>query len=503
MKIGKLLQVNGRVRKAETEGKHLKAIVAFCGLESFKELIVVVSVFLLGFFFFLWVFLRNQLVPMIDCPYYLIQVRGILTTGGLIYGDPPLTFYLLALFSLISGDIMLGVKVGTAFLSALSLIPAYFLMKRVGRSIFAGTTAMLFVIFSAPYIRMLSDFIKNAVGVCWLFAFIYYLHDLAISGFKKSSLALATFFLILTGLTHILDFGVALLFLAFYALTVLIFNDNRRPFLKALSVIALATCVFVLIAAIFFSALFTDFSKFFSFIGDLTALEGDVSNSMPTPPPRPSSAMSYVPSVASDPISAFLFPLGAILSFYAWRKKEKEVLLLLSVTTIVGFILCFPFIPTEWLIRLQLMIVVPTAIILSCGISKIWSCKGKQLVAFVLLIAVLSFYVMQTMNTIAVIRPTISEEGYLDLVEIKKYIPSNSTIAVYDYGIRYWVEYVDEVDVIHENINELPPELWQSYSHVLGIFFKEQVPQIPFKTIFVGNVYVLAELQQSNSSKLQ
>jgi len=52
MKIGKLLQVNGRVRKAETEGKHLKAIVAFCGLESFKELIVVVSVFLLGFFSF-------------------------------------------------------------------------------------------------------------------------------------------------------------------------------------------------------------------------------------------------------------------------------------------------------------------------------------------------------------------------------------------------------------------------------------------------------------------
>ena len=72
---------------------------------------------------------------MIDGPYYLIQVRGILTTGGIIYGDPPLTFYLLALFSLISGDIMLGVKVGAALLSALSLIPAYFLIKRVGRSI--------------------------------------------------------------------------------------------------------------------------------------------------------------------------------------------------------------------------------------------------------------------------------------------------------------------------------------------------------------------------------
>ena len=251
------------------KSKHGKTIANFCRFGSFRELFIVASVFLFGFFFFLWIFLRNRLVPMIDGPYYLIQVRSILRTGGLVYGDPPLTFYLLALFSLICKDIMLGVKVGVAFLSALSTIPVYFLMRRAGKGFFAGVAAMLFVVFSAPYIRMLSDFIKNAVGVCWLFAFIYYLHDLATSGFRKDSLVLAISFLILTGLTHILDFGVALLFFALYFLTALILNVNRRSFLKASSIIALATCIFIMIATAFFSPFFSDFSKIFSFISSL------------------------------------------------------------------------------------------------------------------------------------------------------------------------------------------------------------------------------------------
>lgn len=496
---------------ARTKNLHMpqKLQLTVHGLKRNKvEFSLVFSVFLLGFAFYLWIFLRNQLVPMIDGPYYLIQVRSLLTTGGLVYGDPPLTFYLLSLFSVPLGDITLGVKVGAAFFSALSIVPAYFLMKRVGKGILAGLTAMLFVIFSAPYIRMLTDFIKNAVGICLLFAFIYYLHDLALSGFKKSSLALATFFLVLTGLTHILDFGVALLFLVFYTVMVLIFNVNRRSFLKVAGVIVLVTCAFVFIASMFFSSLFTDFSKVFSFISDLAVPKGsDVPtpippSPVPTPGPQPPSAAMDMFSVAGGLASILLLSFGAVLSLYVWKKREKEALLLLSVTTVVGSMMCFPFIPTEWLSRFQLMIVVPTAIILSYGISKIWSHNKGDLkfVAVVLAVIVLSFSVAQTMSVATSIRPTISDAGYLDLVDMKNQIPSDSIIAVSDYGIRYWVEYVDKVDITHGRIDELSPDLWQSYSHVLGLFFKNQVPRISFKTIFVGNVFILVELQQNNFS---
>jgi hypothetical protein len=49
---------------------------------------------------------ENQIVPIVDGQYYLIQVRSMLTNGGLVYGDPPLTFYLLSFFSLLFGDII-------------------------------------------------------------------------------------------------------------------------------------------------------------------------------------------------------------------------------------------------------------------------------------------------------------------------------------------------------------------------------------------------------------
>ncbi|MFQ6077345.1 MAG: hypothetical protein ACE5Z5_14660, partial [Candidatus Bathyarchaeia archaeon] len=61
----------------------------------------------------------------------------------------------------------------------------------------------------------------------------------------------------------------------------------------------------------------------------------------------------------------------------------------------------------------------------------------------------MSFSVAQSVSIATIIRPTISDAGYLDLVNMKNQIPSDSIIAVSDHGIRYWVEYVDEVDITH------------------------------------------------------
>jgi len=176
---------------------------------------------------------------------------------------------------------------------------------------------------------------------------------------------------------------------------------------------------------------------------------------------------------------------------------------MIGLMTIAGSIMCFPLIPSEWLSRFQLMIFVPSAIILSYGICKMWNLNNakSKFIAMVLLVICLSFFVAQSVSITTIIRPTISDEGYLDLVNMKNQIPSNSIIAVSDYGIRYWVEYVDEVDITHGRVNELSPDLWRSYSHVLGLFFKNQAPRVPFKTIFVGNVFILAELQQTNYSR--
>lgn len=78
------------------------SVIAFIASlkNNFRENIFCFLLSSLGFVFYLWVFVRNPLIPGIDGPYYLIQVRSLLQTGKLVYGDPPLTFYLLAFFCL-------------------------------------------------------------------------------------------------------------------------------------------------------------------------------------------------------------------------------------------------------------------------------------------------------------------------------------------------------------------------------------------------------------------
>ena len=473
------------------------------------ELLLVLLVLLLGFSFNLWIFSKDWLITGIDGPYYLIQVRGLLTNGELIYGDPPLTFLLLTPFCLLVGDLMTGVEVGVSFLCALSTIPAFYLMKRVGKGSLSGFIAMLLFIFSAPHIRMMTDFIKNAIGIGFLLAFLYYLHDLAFSGLRRKSLILAAFFLFLTGLTHILDFGVAILFLALYALWTVIFGINRLSFLKSAGVITTVLCIFVLIASTFFSPLFTDFNKGLSFLSDLASLRRAQPPSPPPPSLGPSPRPGLGPLIPAAPFSlpmiggwgAILLILssGAVLSFYAWLKKDRKAALLLAATTSMGSIICFPLIPPQWLGRFLLMLVVPTAIIVSYGLSRanmqIHGADGKSRslasVASIVLIAIcLAFFIIQAVNTATTVRPTISYEGYLDLVDMKSRIPPNS-IVLTEPAVSYWVQYV--VDV-----GRTFPGVLRKYSNALAIFFRDRTPPwlspASFKAVYVGRIFVLVEL---------
>ena len=146
------------------------------------------------------------------------------------------------------------------------------------------------------------------------------------------------------------------------------------------------------------------------------------------------------------------------------------------------------------------MIVVPTVLILSYGVGKIWVVQGRdfKLAAFVLLGVCLIFFAGQSFRTIQAIRPSITPAGYLDLVEIKGSVPLDSVIlAPRGAGLGYWVEYVENVEILVAS--ELSPELWQSYSKVLGVFPKNQVPTIPHQILVVGKVYVLVEISQRPS----
>ena len=441
------------------------------------EYLIVSLICILGFIFYLWILTRHSLIYGIDGPYYLIQVKSLLETGRLAYGDPPLAFLLFALLAvLFGGDITFGVRVGVAFFSAVSAVPLYFLVKKNAHMKIAGYTAMLTSIFSSPHIRMMNDLLKNAVGVCFLLFFIYYLHELVFGEETRRNMLLASLFLVLTGATHILDFGVAILFLGLYLSVAFLLDVNRGLAVKNLGTMVLVVGVFVIAAFAAFPSLFTDFFKGFSFLRDLFTALGETTH-----------PILFLFDPRGGALIMPILVIGLILAVYEWKIVNKEAALALVVVTVIGLALSFPLIPSEWLWRFLLMEFIPIAFILGYSVSKM---ERKVAVTIFLLIAVFPV-VIQGVEASKWMGPTINAKGYGELEVMKTVLPSDLVVVV-EPRLMYWVEYIFECDIARHP----SPSLWQSYTHVLGLFSKDKPPPFPIeKLLFNGEVFILIEMR--------
>ncbi len=426
-----------------------------------REYVLLYLIFLLGFVFYLYVLTVHPLIYGIDGPYYLIQVRSLLESGFLEYGDPPFAFFLFSFFTLLfGGDITLGIRIGVALFSALSAVPLYFWIKEITASKLSGYIAMLVCIFSAPHIRLMNDLLKNVVSAFFLLCFVYYLHTSTFEEGGKRNLLLASVFLILTGATHILAFGVALLFLLLYSTLSSFLDVNRRSMLKNAGILSLIIMVFGMAVFLAFPSLFTDFYKGLAFLQDLFSEAGEA------------SPIQFLFNPAGG---AFILPVlatGVTLSFYEWRHGKREAVLAVATTTIVGLLLSLPFIPNEWLWRFLLMEFIPISFIVGYSISKF-----RTKIATVTFILLCLFpLILQAVAMSSTLGPSIQTSDYGEIESIGKSVPPDS-ITVTDLRIGYWFQYITR-----SGIEKRPtPELWQNNRHVLLLVdkFSPRNPRIP------------------------
>lgn len=440
------------------------------------ELLFILIIILFGGFFYFWVLTRNPLIYGIDGPYYLIQVRSILENGNLVYGDPPLSFYIFTIFTLLfGGDITLGVRVGVVLFSALSALPIYFLVKKVTGLEIAGYTAMIVNFFFSPHIRMINDLLKNAVGACFLLFFVYYVHNIVFTEDRLKNMIFSSMFLILTGLTHILDLGVAILFLTLYLLGAVVLNINRRDVLKYLGLLVLILGFLSVLTIIVFPSLFSDFNKGIAFLQDLFTATGETNPILFVFDPRGGGLI--IPVLC----------IGVFLVYSEWKTRNTEANLFLMVSTLIGVILSLPFIPQQWLWRFLLMEFIPASFILGYCISKIGS---KKLISIFVILAIFPI-IFQGFEAARRLGPVINEKGYSELEHISGLIPSDS-VVISEPSIMYWVEYV-----IGSDISKRPsPDLWESYSNVFGLFrINPKFPPLPHGTVvYEGKVLRLMKL---------
>ncbi len=350
---------------------------------------------------------RTPLLPMIDGPYYAVQVRWILEKGHMLYPDPPLIFYIMALAALLTGDIFTGVKIVAALMPALTAIPWYHYYRRRGRPAAAG--AALAATLNPWMMRMASDFMKNAAGTLWLSAFIVEA-TLYLEQPTRRRLALSALFLTLTALTHILDLAVAIFYAILQPLIHLALTRKPDPRRLLPPAAALA-----LLAALFAAPAIVGGDVY----KGLALLHDAATGTLQPKPPDLLTALGVAAALAA-----------------ASRAAEPAEASLDIASAALAPLLVLPALPQKWLFRLRNMETTPIAV--AAGSSLRGLPPRAALPALALITALLA---AQATALYPAIRPTITPSQHADLARALAYAQSHGlSVVVREPPLRYWAQ---------------------------------------------------------------
>jgi len=441
-------------------------------------------VFILSFGFYLFILTRSPLIYGNDGPYYLIQVRSLFEASSLKYGDLPLSFFLFAFFTLFfNGDMIFGIRFSVALFSALTNIPLFFWTKKVTNCLFSSYIVMFICTFSAPHIRLFNGPLKNTVGAFFLTCFIFYLHSIIMGGKNKWDFFLCTVFLLLTATTHILDFGVALLFLILYPLVVLIFSPDKRNYLlKTIGFMLLIILFFSILAYLTYPMVFSDFHKGLAFFNALFSGKGEYSE------------IRYLFDYLSGIFILPILIIGFILSLYEWKKGKKPVTVI--TVTIIGLLLTFPIIPDGWYYRIVLMEFIPISFIVGYVTSKTTSKIFSNPIYQIIFVFIILILIHQSVLYSKRLSPSINEEKYQEMEFIMQNVSNNSIIVCPRQN--YWVEYITRSDVTRNLSNNIGSSYDNVYLFLEKRFYDETIVPIDSKKIVEETYFILYKLNELN-----
>ena len=344
---------------------------------------------------YLYAYFRTPLLPLIDGPYYSAQVSWIARYWTLRHPDPPLTFYLLLPFYFATGDNILAVKVGVPIISSLMFIPAFLYFREVDGDDEVAVLGALALTTSYYTVRLVTDFVKNAFGLIWVFSWLFFALRYGKGG-ELRDLAGATISVLLVMLTHILDFGFTVGLSILYAL---LRRDRRAITLASIS------SAFLALAFLQPWIVGGDVSKGVALVEQVA--EGDVG---------PSGLLDLVPLVSS------------LLLLWSWYKNKEPMHGSLGL---VSLLFSLPIYGRGWVMRFRNLGGIPLSAVLSRGKAE---AKGGRILAFLALVLVAS----SGFTLASTVRPTVDMATFNEMKCIlDRY---RYPIFVPDVKIRYWAE---------------------------------------------------------------
>lgn len=434
------------------------------------------TVFIFSFLLDMYVLTHYNLSYGRDGPFYDLQVLNILKTGFTSSNDPPLAYYMLTPFVMITGNSFLGIKIGMSLIGSLMAFPAFFLTEIFSKklNVESKVPALLsaFLITVNPfYFGMIGDFMQNLVGVFFLLLLLYF----AVKWFENTKewkkYGVITIILLLCNIfTHIYT-GILAVVL-FTALIVFNFvfkaYKTRKVHIFDVKVGLILGILIVGGLAVLFAVYPLMFSKFTTVLSFM--------NSSST-----GSGPDLGRGGSGNPIifATLPFLLGAFATFtilYNKIKSRKDIKsaiidkktyfawLYIVMTSVLVILSVFPSIDSQYRGRFIMLAFVPIALMVPLGlkyienrISKKYPSKNVLKMTVITTIAVLfafsAFY--SASGEFSGMGPSISTEQYNELVKLKGSIDNDTIVVVGDYHTGYWVQYVLGTQIATGNVDDV------------------------------------------------
>jgi len=410
----------------------------------------------------------GALMPGVNGPYYPVQVRALLKTGQLGFPDFPLVFWLEALvarllFALkvgsLSDCIMWASKGVDALFPTLAAVPAYLLARawivngtrRSWSALFVAAFSVLF-----PFaLFMIADLQKNAVGAVWLFFYLYYLYQALRQGSWRTFVIAGVFF-VLTALTHIGCFGIAIVFLLVVAVASLLLEPTRRQM-----VLRGAGFLFLLLAAATTVLyLFFDPARVERLLGVFLLPAELFEKPLIFGLLRGQASPDFIFLIIVHALAL----VGLVSLVRRWATVEPAQRLLVLAAVPLSLLLASPLFGQEWAIRLLITSYIPTAVVLAFLFAHLQSRTAIGVVTAVTLFPMVLF---MTVVIPKGLRPAgISEASYEELQQLRSVIGQpKETLILARHGLEWWAAWVLETDVGQRP--DLEPEVWDEYAEIL------------------------------------
>ncbi len=445
-------------------------------------IITLFSIFIFSFILDMYVLTRYNLSYGMDGPFYDLQVLNILKTGLPASNDPPLVYYILTPFVLVSGNSFFGIKIGMALIGSLMAFPAFLLTEMFSEkiSIESKIPALLsafLITVNIFYFQLIGDFMQNLVGVFFLLFLIYFaVKWMQNQGEWKKYGILAIAILLCNIFTHIYTGILAvILFISLLLFNwVLISYKTGKIEISNLKILGIVSILVIGGLAVLFAVYPYMFSKFITVLSFLNNSSTGGTNL---------AGGNFV-----NPIIFLTVPfiLGLLVTIYILYNGLKEKITVrdvirrrtllawvyLVMTAVLISLAVAPSVDSQYKSRFIELAFVPIALMVPLGLkfienwlSKRYPSKKRLKLGLISLIAVIfaisSFYTAA--GVFSSMGPSITSDQYNNLVSIKENLTSNNIdtngiILVDDYHTGYWVEYVLGMQVETGNLSEIQKE---------------------------------------------